>query len=83
MVAAELCKIVVAALAIISVGEAFRLRARFPRPQGKDFDHHAKRHLCKFCIYETRTFRQKVSVIRDSDIIISAYISQNSPLISS
>lgn len=64
MVAAELCKIVVAVLAIISVGEAFRLRARFPRPKGKDFEHHAKRHLCKFCIYETRTFRQKVSDTR-------------------
>ena len=83
MVAAELFKIVVLVLAVISVGEAFRLRARFPRPQGKDFDHHAKRHSCKFCIYETRTFRQKVSdPWLVSMVLFLLHISQNSRLIS-
>ena len=61
MAVAEFCRIVVVLLAVASVSEAFRLRARFPRPQESDFKPHAKRHLCRFCIYETRTFRQKVS----------------------
>lgn len=61
MAVAELCRIAVVLLAVISVSEAFRLRARFPRPQERDFEHHAKRHICRFCIYETRTLRQKVS----------------------
>jgi len=55
------CRIAIVIFAVISVSEAFRLRARFPRPQGKDFGHHAKRHVCRYCNYETRTIRQKAS----------------------
>ncbi|KAL9973435.1 hypothetical protein ACROYT_G019896 [Oculina patagonica] len=60
MAVAELCRIAVVLLAVISITEAFRLRARFPRPQERDFEHHAKRHVCRFCIYETRTLSQKL-----------------------
>ncbi|PFX19876.1 lysosomal Pro-X carboxypeptidase-like [Stylophora pistillata] len=54
------CRITFFFLVVISASDAFRLRARFPRPQGKDFGLHAKRQLCPFCIYETKTFRQKL-----------------------
>ena len=56
----DFCRITLLFLVVISASDAFRLRARFPRPQGKDFGLHAKRHLCPFCIYETKTFSQKV-----------------------
>lgn len=51
---------VILILAALSMSEAFRLRARFPRPQSKDFRHHAKRYVCRYCNYETRSFRQKL-----------------------
>lgn len=54
------CRIVFVFLAFVFVTEAFRLRARFPRPQSRDFRHHAKRHMCRYCNYETRTIRQKL-----------------------
>ena len=60
MAAVKICRIVIFILAVFSVGEAFRLRARFPRPQSKDFRHHAKRYVCRYCNYDTKTFRQKV-----------------------
>lgn len=61
MAGVEFCRIVVVIVAVITISEAFRLRARFPRPQGKDFEHHAKRHVCRYCNYETRSIRQKAS----------------------
>lgn len=60
MAAVKICRIVIFILAVFSVGEAFRLRARFPRPQSKDFRHHAKRYVCRYCNYDTKTFRQKL-----------------------
>ena len=61
MAAVEVIRILIVLLAVASVNEAFRLRARFPRPQRQELGHHAKRHICRYCIYETRTIRQKAS----------------------
>lgn len=60
MAAVEVIRILIVLLALASVNEAFRLRARFPRPQRQELGHHAKRHICRYCIYETRTIRQKL-----------------------
>ncbi|XP_027053816.1 lysosomal Pro-X carboxypeptidase-like [Pocillopora damicornis] len=63
----DFCRITLLFLVVISASDAFRLRANFPRPQGKDFGLHAKRHLCPFCIYETKTFSQKLDHFGFSD----------------
>lgn len=42
-------------------GEAFRLRAHFPRQQRFDYQgKHAKREVCSYCIYETKHYTQKL-----------------------